>query len=145
MWPRSHMSPGWAGIPTQAVWLHAHTHFTLTASQGTCGTWVVGSGVLSILGSQGRGHLDRRLFMECSREMNSRKDTEPRRKRIGQEWKAGERRRMGTRDQGEYLMQSAFNTRVNKVFRRENWIAISSQDRYRHVVMWRQKQSLHLH
>ena len=53
----------------------------------------------------------------------------------GQEWKAGERRIMGTRDQGGYLMQSAFNTRVNKVFRRENWIAISSQDRYHHVVM----------
>ena len=39
-----------------------------------------------------------------------------------------ERRRMGTGDQGGCLMQSASNTRVNTVFRRENWIAISSQD-----------------
>lgn len=39
-----------------------------------------------------------------------------------------ERRRMGTRDQGGCLMQSASNTRVNTVFRRENWIVISSQD-----------------
>jgi len=48
--------------------------------------------------------------------------------RRGREWKAGERRRMGTGDQGGCLVQSASNTRVNEVFRRENWIAISSQD-----------------
>ena len=46
-----------------------------------------------------------------------------------------QRRRMGTGDQGGCLMQSASNTRVNTVFRRENWIAISKiQDRYCHVL-----------
>ena len=48
-WPRSHMSPGWAGIPTQADWLHAHTHFTLSASQGTCGTWEAAQGFWAFL------------------------------------------------------------------------------------------------
>ena len=88
MCPRSHVSPAVGRYPNlgslapRSQPLHPHS------SQGSRGTWVMAQGFWAVLSSQDRGDPGQCNFKGCSNEisvewqMNSGKDTEPRRKRI---------------------------------------------------------------